>query len=457
MYSTAVIAVAGVLLLVVTIVPGIRLWWPQHHDPVSRSDLGVALMTGALIAFAVLAVQVLIQVRSQRDANEREDQADRAALLLQLGRSTNLSDLDLQEQDLSSALLKDKDFTGANLRKASMANTSLQDSQLVGANLSGVNLDGAQLQRADLRHAVLSGASFVGAKLNGANLDAATLTGGVDLTGADLSNASARADLRLAVLARTTLVGTRLDGAKLQGADFTGADLEFADLRGADLRGANLVKAQDLELADLSLAMYDRDTQWPTAFYWPPDEIRPTRPEPCRKPMCELEVKPPEENPPPRALIGIRKQLERAAKDDECLPGWLVEDQRSWIEAHPPRGRASFSIETEDLQGTSLRGWASGLPGFENPRLIDETITVDGSSGKEIYAVRAEDLESSQPYKAVHVLFMRGRAQGIHAWAQAPPATFSLFERDFIKLFGALGIEGDLFPWLRGGERTCRS
>ena len=109
MYSTAVIAVAGVLLLLGTILPGVRLWWPQHSDPVSRSDLGIALMTGALIAFAVLGVQLLIQIRSQRDANAREDQADRAALILQLGRASNLSDLDLQDQDLSTAYLKEKD------------------------------------------------------------------------------------------------------------------------------------------------------------------------------------------------------------------------------------------------------------------------------------------------------------------------------------------------------------
>src|SRR5215211_3013661 len=136
MYSTAVIAVAGVLLLVGTILPGVRLWWPQHRDPVSRSDLGVALMTGALIAFAVLAVQLLIQIRSQRDTNAREDQADRAALVLMLERSSNLSDLSLQGKDLSATYLKEKDLTGANLSRSSMASSSLQGSKLVGAILS---------------------------------------------------------------------------------------------------------------------------------------------------------------------------------------------------------------------------------------------------------------------------------------------------------------------------------
>jgi uncharacterized protein YjbI with pentapeptide repeats len=450
MYSTAVIAVAGVLLLVGTILPGVRLWWPQHRDPVSRSDLGVALMTGALIAFAVLAVQLLIQIRSQRDANAREDQADHAALLLQLGSTSNLSDLDLQRQDLSSAYLKEKDLNGANLSQTSLAGASLQGSKLVGAILRGVSLDEAQLQRADLRYAALGGASLVEADLTGANLDAATLTPGVDLTKADLSNASARADLRGAVLTEANLVGAQMDRANLQGADFTGAEMQFADLRGADLRGANLRKAEDLELArDLSGATYDRDTRWPTTFYWPPLEA--TRPR-CRKPVCTLPDSPAEALP--KELTPLRDKLQRAAKDDACLPGWLVEEQQGKIEAHAPRRLASFSVSTRNLPDTSLRSWADESA-LESPKRI-RSVTVAGSGGR-IYALRAEDLVSSQPYKAVHVWFFRGRAEGFHAWAQARPETFSLFERDFIKLFAALGIGGHLFPWLRGGEHICRS
>ena len=452
MYSTAVIAVAGVLLLVGTILPGVRLWWPQHRDPVSRSDLGVALMTGALIAFAVLAVQLLIQIRSQRDANAREDQADRAALILQLGRSSNLSDLDLQNQNLSTAYLKEKDLSGANLSRSSMARASLQGSKLVGANLTGANFDKAQLQRADLRYAALGGASFVEANLSGANLDAATLTPRVDLTEADLSNASARADLRNAVLARANLTGAQLDGANLQGVDFTSAELRFADLRGTDLRGANLLKAVDLDQAsDLSLATFDRDTRWPRTFYWPPG--MPTRPR-CRKPICALVDSPAVMNTLPQGLIGMRERLERATNNDECLPGWLVGEEPGRIEAQAPRDQAAFSISMRNLPDTSLENWAHESR-LSSPRRI-RSITVDGAANR-VYAVRAEDLVSSQRYDEVHVWFFRGRAEGFHAWAEAPSETFSLFERDFIKLFAALGIEGDLFPWLRGGESTCHS
>ncbi|HEU5066198.1 MAG TPA: pentapeptide repeat-containing protein [Gaiellaceae bacterium] len=452
MFSTAVIAAAGILLLVGTIVPGVRLWWPQHRDPVSRSDLGVALMTGALIAFAVLAVQVLIQIRSQRDANTREDQADRAALLLQLGRSANLSDLDLQGKDLSNAYLKGKDLSGANLSGASMVNASLQDSKLVGANLSDASLERAQLQRADLRYAALGRASLVRVKLTGGNLDAATLTPDVDLTRADLSNASARADLRKAVFAYANLVGARLDRANLQEADFTGAEMQFVDLRGADLRGANLLRASDLDQArDLSLARFDRRTRWPPTFYWPPQtSVRPR----CREPICILRDSPAELHELPPGLIAIRERLERAANDGECLPGWVVEDRPDRIEAYAPRHRATFSVLTRNLPGTPPRIWAQESI-LSNVEPIP-SVTVGGPP-KRIYAVRAADLESSQPYRAVHVWFFRGPAQGFHAWAEAPPMIFALFERDFTKLFGAVGVEGGLFPWLRGGELKCRS
>ena len=455
MYSTAVIAVAGVLLLVGTILPGVRLWWPQHRDPVSRSDLGVALMTGALVAFAVLAVQLMIQIRSQRDANAREDQADRAAFLVQLARSSDLYGFDLRGKDLSNASLNRKDLSGANLSQTSLVSASLQDSKLFEANLKGASLDRAQLQRADLRYADLGGASLARANFNGANLDLATFTAGVDLTEVDLSNASARADLRKAVFARATLVGARLDRANLQGADFTGAEMEGVDLRGADLRGANLLEAVDLDRArDASLATFDRDTRWPRTFFWPP--FTATRPPRCRKAICTLPNSPAELSDLSPGLIGMREKLVRAANDDNCLPGWLVEDEPEKVEAHAPRHRATFSISTQNLPGTPVTLWAASYaPSLTSPKPI-RSVTVDGSP-KRTYALRAKDLVRSRPYKVVHVWFFRGRAEGFHAWAEAPSETFSLFERDFIKLFAALGIEGDLFPLLRGGESTCHS
>ena len=444
MFSTAVIAVAGVLLLIATVIPGVRLYWPQHRDPIRRSDLGIALMTGALIAFAVLAVQILIQIRSQRDANEREEQADRAALLLQLGRSANLAGLDLHEKNLSNAYMNAKNLRGANLEHAAMRKASLQDSNLIGANLRGATLDSARFDRADLRYADLREASLVQAHLNGANLDAAVLTPDVDLSDADLSNASARADFRFAVLTDAKLVGTRLAPANLQGADFTGADLEFADLRGANLKGANLLHAENLDEAkDLSHVRYDAATKWPSAFTW-----RDETPQ-CKKRACVLPKKREEVNDFPPELKVMRKRLARAAAVQRCVPGWLVEDRPLVIQAYAPDHRASFYISTAESEGKSAKAWAESF-GHKKVKPI-RAITADGDARRPAYAVR---LMSENALEEVHVWFVRG-GRGFQVWASATPDVFSLFERDFIKLFGAVGVEGNLFPRLRGGKDTC--
>jgi uncharacterized protein YjbI with pentapeptide repeats len=446
MFSTAVIAVAGVLLLIGTIVPGVRLWWPQHRDPVSRSDLGVALMTGALIAFAVLAVQVLIQIRSQRDANAREDQANRAALLLQLGRSRNLSGLDLQDKNLSTAYLNKKNLSGANLEEASMTNASLQSSKLIGANLKGATLDGALLDGADLRHADLGGASLVRAKLIGANLDEAALSPDVDLSHANLSNAYARADLRHADLSDANLVGARLAPANLEGADLSGADLQFADLRGANLKGANLYYAVNLDRAkDLSLAMFDDRTRWPPKFVWPP--LTGKFPS-CLIPTCTLLRKGSAVHDFPPELTAMRERLAGAAESSKCLPGWTVVDRPLKVEAFVPGHRASFHMQTASTEGMTPSQWAQSFKP-ENAEHIP-AITADGPA----YALRFMHVERGLRQEEVHVWFVRGQ-RGFHLWGSASPALFSMYERDFIRLFGAMGVEGNLFPSLRGDKDPC--
>jgi uncharacterized protein YjbI with pentapeptide repeats len=446
MFSTAVIAVAGVFLLIGTIVPGVRLWWPQHRDPVSRSDLGVALMTGALIAFAVLAVQVLIQIRSQRDANAREDQADRAALLLQLGRSRNLSGLDLQRKDLTTAYLNKKNLNGANLERAELANASLQGSNLIGANLQDATLDGALLDGADLRYSEFAGASLVRAKLNGANLDGADLSPRVDLSRANLSNAYARADLRLANLTDANLVGTRLAPANLEGANLSGADLQFADLRGANLKGANLYYAVNLDGAkDLSLVIFDGKTRWPPKFVWPP--LTGELPS-CFIPTCTLDPKGSAVHDFPPELTAMRERLARAADSAKCLPGWSVVDRPLKVEAFVPGHRASFHMQTASTEGMTPREWAQSF----KPASAEHIPAI--TAGGPAYALRFTHVDRGQRQEEVHVWFVRGQ-RGFHLWGSASPALFSMYERDFIRLFGAMGVEGNLFPSLRGDKDPC--
>ena len=117
----------------------------------------------------------------------------------------------------------DRYFVNANLRCAQLSNICLENIDLSYAKLnfadfSGTNLSQANLTLAEMRSANLSGSNLsrshlVKANLTGANLSDANLRG-ADLSNADLSNANLNgADLRCANLGRTDLRKTCLDGA----------------------------------------------------------------------------------------------------------------------------------------------------------------------------------------------------------------------------------------------------
>ena len=108
-------------------------------------------------------------------------------------RCAQLSELCLENIDLSYAKLNLANLSGSNLSKA-----NLMAVQMSAANLSGSNLSKSQLVRANLSGANLSDANLRGADLSYADLSNVCLTG---------------ADLRGANLARTDLRKTSLDGA----------------------------------------------------------------------------------------------------------------------------------------------------------------------------------------------------------------------------------------------------
>jgi uncharacterized protein YjbI with pentapeptide repeats len=218
--NTPVIVGVMCLVLTLTVVPGVWLWWPSRRDVDQRSSLGAALLTGAVVSFAVFAVQLVFDARlrdidEQRQADQegraeqQRRQADRAALQLTVGLQPDLTGIDLSKRNLAGFYLSRKTLTDAVL--------------------NGANLRGANLSRADLGGAELNGAHLEGAQLDGANLSEAIL-GAANLAGA-------------------ILVRANLTDAELGGAVLTGADLREANLRGASIGGA----------------IYDSATQWPSS------------------------------------------------------------------------------------------------------------------------------------------------------------------------------------------------
>jgi uncharacterized protein YjbI with pentapeptide repeats len=176
-------------------------------------------MTGAVVAGAILLIQIVFDARiasiehhrqaEQRRRDEIARVADaRASLQLTVGLARNLRGMDFRGQDLSGFYLGWK-----NLRDALFAGAHLENAMLPGADLRGASLDGAHLENAHLD--------------------------------------------------RARLENTTLDGADLRGAVLSMAHIDGADLTWADLRGANLQKA--VGRASFARAIYDSGTQWPSS------------------------------------------------------------------------------------------------------------------------------------------------------------------------------------------------
>jgi hypothetical protein len=219
MLTTWTLAVIGAAVLVAAVVPGLWLWWPGRKDAGKRSDLGVALMTGTLVAFAVLVVQILFELRLDRLEEDRQVAQDaRNEILRRQAEHQSLALAIGLQQDLTGLDLKGRDLSGLFLGRKRLVHAQLEESNLEGAFLSGSNLTDANLR---------------GARLPDANLDDTRL--------------------ELAILTRADLRGARLRGARM-----ANADLSQADLRGAELTDAVLVGAA------IGGARYDAETKWPT-------------------------------------------------------------------------------------------------------------------------------------------------------------------------------------------------
>jgi len=201
-----VIFALGGGLLVLTLVPGVYLWWPSRDDPVKRTDLGLALVAGATVAFSIFALQALFDNRIHELEERREDarrQADRNTSALNfIGLYDDLSFIDLSGRDLPGLYLRGK---------------TLRDARFSRSNLTGAVIVGGNATRADFARADLTSVRADGARLTEANFE--------------------EADLTDAVLVGTDLRGASLRGAILDGADLGESGVEFALFEGARYNG----------------------------------------------------------------------------------------------------------------------------------------------------------------------------------------------------------------------------
>ena len=91
--------------------------------------------------------------------------------LIQLLRSRQCPDCQLNDVDLTHADLRDADLKGAYLRRANLSQARLDGADLSGSDLSFTSLQGASLRGSDLRNSRLMGTDLRRADLTGARLD----------------------------------------------------------------------------------------------------------------------------------------------------------------------------------------------------------------------------------------------------------------------------------------------
>jgi uncharacterized protein YjbI with pentapeptide repeats len=438
------IFVVGIILAGGIFAIGVWAWTIGEREHASR------LVTGAMVAFAVLVVQLMIEARAHHEGQLRQQQADREGLLLLLGRQNDLSGVDLRKKDLAGSYLNGKILNDADLSDAVLGTARLVDAKLVSADLRGADLQFADLDGSDLRQADLSGAKLKGASLRGAKLDAATLGRRrvkgklvpADLTGAHLQHAFLSADLQYANLTGANLEGAHLAPANLSHAMLAGANFWHADLRGAILSDVDLRKTRHLDdPLDLSYAVYNRNTHWPAGLEWP--GLRKTCPG-----VCQLGEKPIARFPP--KMRALEARLQKLTDELHCPPGWHTDPSNPFVlRVVSARGIAEFQITARDVGRTTPGQWASYDKAKSDVHPLPDVNARLGST----YAERYSRGSASSPREEVAV-YQVIKGQGFRYATSASAALFPLFERDFSTLFLGVGIHGTLFHEL-AGERSA--
>jgi uncharacterized protein YjbI with pentapeptide repeats len=435
------IALVAAVLLVGTIVPGIRLWWPTRSDPIRRSDLGLALMTGALIAFAVLFIQVLVDLRARQDDQRRQAASDRQSLQISVGSP------DLAGIDLSEAKLKRFYLGGKNLADADLAGAHLDEAVLKGAKLMRADLTKAIMPSADLTHATLTGATLdeadltnarlYGAHLEGASLSDAQLDNAV-LTDAYLSSDLAGASLRYATLDHAQFVEANLTDADLSGAWVADANFERAVLYGTNLTGTE----KTLRTVKLGGAKYDRRTVWPKGFT-PPGG-------PCKRAQCVYPVV----KSDPSELKTFREKLATQLPE-----GWTVEPKDpDGITVFSRGGQAEFNGESLE----AAPAWPAKACARAYERLLVQStatfwhyqwIKVRFRNARAIARRYSYFSGPGDQHFAVDVyLVQRGLCYRFRATSSA--RVFGLYRSDFARLLKVLGVTPDVFRTAGRSRRT---
>src|SRR3569623_1585082 len=212
-------------------------WCDLSGLNLSNRNLNDADLTGAILA----------------DCRMKGTRLDHATLYCADLQHADMTDANLERSRMSGVIAIKADFTDAVLKDAKLVRANLKQATLTGANLAGADLSGADLAGADLRAAILVGATTSSCQFGGALMDGVLTDklppGGV-LPYAELLMEHAQwcesqgvlgkpssfdgADLRLLA----SVKGYNLTALSAKGATFYNLDMEGVQMQGAQLAGA---------------------------------------------------------------------------------------------------------------------------------------------------------------------------------------------------------------------------
>ena len=153
---------------------------------------------------------------------------------------------------------KTQDWSGIDIRGASLVGASMPFCNFSGSILMGCDLSWSAMKKCDFSDAVMDAAVMVGADIEDSRFDRAKMRL-ANLSGrVNASYISAHyADMSGVKAAEINLSYARMSGATLEGAMMSMARLSHADLHHANMKNANLSKSEMYQTALLSAKLSD--------------------------------------------------------------------------------------------------------------------------------------------------------------------------------------------------------
>lgn len=153
-----------------------------------KQNLGVSLLSGAVITLAVFLLQGMLTVVSDQQQKREQQQREVENFRLTIAVSGTLRGFTPGKYSIAGLILNGKDLTGAFLRDQDLKRTQFQDTILAQADLIRADARKANFLNADFFAASVDRADFRGADLRFAKFEDASVSAGAKFAGAKVNS-----------------------------------------------------------------------------------------------------------------------------------------------------------------------------------------------------------------------------------------------------------------------------